>query len=331
MKKLVKYFVAIVAIVGIAAIGLVGCVANPGPPAKKPVLAKKSNVVAVSAASSVNMLSSLSQGTSPKTLSMAAAAAADPAPAPAPADKKELTEEEINEIDKQVKMFDTFVGSNPMNVTNEKSDKAEYTHKMVIALKDIAGTSTQYLLYYNITKEGAEDPAPVADKAAEEDKDEDDGMSDEQSFKMTGIMIFGDVTYTLDGENETEEGEYEMTLKASIDEKNYIIIEQETEAEEQELNYQIFKDGVKVSAFGLEMENEEDEMSVKIKSLENGVKVVRSLERETEDGKTILKIKQKEGDKTFEAKIYITVDANGKEVYTYKLPSGKTFEKAQTK
>lgn len=326
MKKTFKFIIAIVAIVAVAAIVFVGCAGgNKGN--NTLTLNKTSDVLSMSVVSSANILSGIASGavTAPKIANAAEVVTTA---------SKDVTDAEIEEIHKQIQIFETFIGSDPINVKSEVSEKVEFVNKITMTLKDITGKSATYILYYNETIVGGVATVSDNDKNHDEDTDDVDDdddvneMDSEQEFTLTGIMIFDEKEYQIVGEKELEDGEYEMNIKASIDEKNYILISQEVEGGEIELSYQIWTDGVKSSTFALELENENGDVSVKMKSVEDGQKVVRTFSKETEKNKTFIKIHQMEGKRQYMAKVMITVDpTTGEEVYKYMMPNGKTFDK----
>ncbi|MEG1608708.1 MAG: hypothetical protein RR348_02460 [Clostridia bacterium] len=311
MKKFGKYLVAGALMVAVMAVGFVGCKGNKSGPLN---LKKTSNVIAMSTVSSANMLSNIVSGGTTKASKVAKTAAAA-------ADKTDLTKAEIDDINKQIQTFETFIGSNPIDVKNEVSDRAEYKHKMTMNLKDLSGTPASYVLYYNETK--ITDGGTTV--AADNEKDEDEevkAMDAEQEFSMDGIMVFDGAEYTITGEKELEEGEYEMKITASFGD-NKILIEQEIEEEEQELTYTIYKAGAVVSSFSMELEVEKDEVEVLTSSTVNGAVVTRRFSKEVENGESVIKISQTENGKTLSAKVVVTKDANGKDVYKYTTAAGQ--------
>lgn len=315
MKKVTK-ILAVVMVIAVITVGLVGCLDNSN---KKDgfTLSNSADILSTALVSSANILSGL--GTDVQKLStQQVEETVDVLETP------DVTDAEINDIHSQIQMFETFIGENPLSVAVEASDREQYEHKMTIKFKDITGEEVGYVLYYNQTLNVDDDD--------DDDEDGDDvfdifEIDKEQEYSLTGILVVGENEYSIFGEKEHEGNEYELNIIAKIDDNNYIVIEQESEADEQELLYQVWKDGKKVTSFSLSLEEEKGETSVKIKSTVDGQTTYRKFSKEVKGNETVIKIKQTIGNENYEVKVKITIDANGEEVYTYTTQSGKQIIK----
>lgn len=309
MKKLIKFLV-VVALVAVMAVCFVGCdIPSDNDGRKDFVLNNTSDVISTALVSSANVLSGLATDNETQGNQLANA--------------NDITDAEIDEIHNQIQMFEAFIGSNPLNVNIEASDREAYEHKMTISFKDLNNKESSYTLYYNQVL-----------NSEENDDDDDIDLDDlmeidvEQEYTLSGIMIVGENEYTIIGEKEIEDGEYEMSIIAKIDDNNYILIEQETEDDEQELSYQVWKDGKMVTSFSMSLENEKGETSVKIKSSVDGQVTYRKFSKEEENGQTTIKIKQTVGNEQYNVIVKITKDAQtGQDVYKYITDNGKEIEK----
>ena len=99
----------------------------------------------------------------------------------------------------------------------------------------------------------------------EEDKKED---IDEVSSHLEGILIKENIPFQVEGKKEVENDEYECELVIYEDQtrQNYIKINQETEINENEYEYEFYKNGECVKELSLEVEtkNNRKEMSIEI-------------------------------------------------------------------
>lgn len=309
MKKHIKFLV-VVALVAVMAVCFVGCDFDANKGGRKDfVLNNTSDVISTALVSSANILSSLAPDNAAQGNQLANA--------------NDITDAEIDEIHNQIQMFEAFIGSNPLTVNIEASDREEFEHKMTIVFKDLNNEENSYTLYYNQVLNTEDDDD-------DDDFDLDDLMEIdvEQEYTLTGIMIVGENEYSVIGEKEIEDGEYEMSIIAKIDDNNYILIEQETEEDEQELSYQVWKDGKKVTSFSMSLENEKGETSVKIKSSVEGQVTYRKFSKEEKNGQTTIKIKQTVGNEHYNVTVKITKDAEtGENIYRYITDNGKEIEK----
>lgn len=308
MKKHIKFLV-VVALVAVMAVCFVGCDFDANKGGRKDfVLNNTSDVISTALVSSANILSSLAPDNAAQGNQLANA--------------NDITDAEIDEIHNQIQMFEAFIGSNPLTVNIEASDREEFEHKMTIVFKDLNNEENSYTLYYNQVLNTDDDD--------DDDFDLDDLMEIdvEQEYTLTGIMIVAENEYSVIGEKEIEDGEYEMSIIAKIDDNNYILIEQETEEDEQELSYQVWKDGKKVTSFSMSFENEKGETSVKIKSSVEGQVTYRKFSKEEKNGQTTIKIKQTVGNEHYNVTVKITKDAEtGENIYRYITDNGKEIEK----
>lgn len=310
MKKLIKFLV-VVALVAVMAVCFVACdnpLDNDG--RKDFVLSNTGDVISTALVSSANILNGLATDNETQGNQLANA--------------NDITDAEIDEIHNQIQMFEAFIGSNPLSVNIEASDREAYEHRMTISFKDLNNQESSYILYYNQVLKSEEN----------DDEDDDIDLDDlmeidvEQEYTLSGIMIVGENEYTIIGEKEIEDGEYEMSIIAKIDDNNYILIEQEIENDEQELSYQVWKDGKKVTSFSMSLENEKGETSVKIKSSVDGQVTYRKFSKEEKNGQTTIKIKQTVGNEQYNVIVKITKDAQtGEEIYKYITDNGKEIEK----
>lgn len=233
---------------------------------------------------------------------------------------KTPSEEDINTINQYIAMVEGLLSSNPIQSVDEVSDRSEYQYKVTVTSFDLAGKSTVFILYFNqklVTENSNE-----TNKKETKDDDSNSEIDVDESYTIEGIMIVNDVEYMLKGEKEVEADGYEFSLIAIIDSKNFIKLVQEVEADEQKIFYSIHQDGKQVQRFMLNIENEENESEIKIMSSIGQEVSHVIMEKEIENGETVINIILKQDKSVIRCQVTVTVDADGKNVYEYKYNNG---------
>lgn len=226
------------------------------------------NMYNYSAISGINMLNNVQKTTSLK--------------------KKQLTDNEKQDIITNLKMVENMLDGNLAKSEEEASDKEEYEKKYSITTTSLNNQQKEYLFYYN-------------EKILDNDDDDDD---DEVNIELSGIVIMDNVTYVMNGKKEVEDDESEMEFKISLDEENYVIIEQEFENDETEFGYSQYHNGKKIYETSIEYE------------LDKNGKIEFEFEEKTQESKTKLKyefITKKDGNK------YIIIKEKNHEVTTIRV------------
>lgn len=220
-------------------------------------------------------------------------------------------EQLVDTLDKYMAIFQSIVGNEkPTENQVLPSDKEGYALKIITTLPDIGGGTKSYVFYYNETVP-SEDNRPA---------DDDD---DEISTRLEGIMTIGENQYALTGEKTVEDGEVEISLKAQAD--NYSVeFEQETENDEQEFSYKLYKDGNLADSLELEVEIEDDETELEMfTATADGAEVGFKIEK---SGDNTFEIEYTEGDTT--GKINVSVQQkDGSVVYKYTVDDDSEFER----
>lgn len=222
-----------------------------------------------------------------------------------------LLEEEIDEINRYIGIMEQMLGDDePITIIEETSDREEYENKLVITTKDIDLDEYTYVIYYN-------------EEVLNDDDDDDD---EEVESSLQGIMIVGDVEYTVYGKKEIEEDESKVEFTAKIDDNNWVKVEQKVEDDEKKFEYTILENGVE-SKTEIKVEIEDDETKISLEFENGNYEVEYEFKLEVEDGKKVIKIEVEDDNYDFEAKVYVTVDPEtGEKTYEYKIKdSDKTF------
>lgn len=145
-----------------------------------------------------------------------------------------------------------LVTNDSTKVTTEASDKEGYQKKTVIKAHTMLDDTKELVLYYNETI-----------------KEE----YDEVEYRLDGIAIEGDVTYTLKGESEIESDEEELEFTLKSEDGSYVTIKQEKESDEQEFEYNLYQNGKRVFSQSIEYEIERGYTNIEFKEKTNSTKV----------------------------------------------------------
>lgn len=293
-KKFFLIFVAVVASVALASV-LIGCDDTTNDPDGTGTNALSENeVLAFSAATSVNLLSELSNPGA--TAKSAAPALRDP------------TDAQLEKIHEQIVVMEDFISDTPFTVTEEASDNATYQKKLTVSAKDLENQATTYVIYYNETLQPA---------------DLDDDPYEKEYF-LNGIVTLGEKEYRIHGEKETDtrNSEYEISIFVYLDNMTFVEFDYETDRTEKEYEYKIVRNGVSVKEFSLEYEKKLGVQSLELKNFEaNGTRI--RYNRETLNGQTFIKATVIDGTSSATVKIFVTHNEAGDVVYRYVLPSGQ--------
>lgn len=258
MKKMIK-------LAGALGLGLVGlAMISCDNSTKSNGLQTKEEVMTVSALSGIGILNELQNNqvslSNNKTLATADTTTSN------------VTTNDAADVIEYIEMFSSLLITDGItNVKNEASDNPLYENKVIVNTKTLLDGKQTYTLYYNETIE----------------LDDDDDYDDEKEYRLEGIAIFSDITYELRGERETErdESEVEYTLRNGND---YVVISQEIEDDEQEFEYNVYKNGRKVLTQEIEIEIERNYTEIEFKEKADSTKVKFKV-KALKDGKIYVK------------------------------------------
>lgn len=217
-----------------------------------------------------------------------------------------ITDEDLAGTESCLTMFGDIIKNNGYTQTVEKNtDSSEelkkYNFVMTISIPNLSNIGT-YKLYYD----------EIATETQVEIEDEE--TETEISTTLEGVLIANEAHFKVEGkktiETEGNNTEYSIEFITYLDENNYVIVEQSSENNELEYEYEIYKNGVKVQKIEIEFEKENDktELEFELVNINSGIKE-----------KTIYKIKSADNE-LFE----ISLNKNG-EIQTFqaKIAEGK--------
>lgn len=214
----------------------------------------------------------------------------------------QLSDEEIKLIEEYMVTVQALLNEGFLSTTETESDLEGYQTKMVVSCTDMLGEKFEYTMYFNET--------------VVEEEVEEDGL--EITSAIEGIMIIGEDTYTISGEKEKEEDDYEVKFTASIDENNYIRFKQEIESDEQKFVYSLYKNGTLEELSEIKVEIEEDgEQSVKMQCIRDQIRKSFKFQREFEDGIEEIKVTLGDENQTTTYKIRNGENEKGEKIYRY--------------
>ena len=217
-----------------------------------------------------------------------------------------ITDEDLAGTESCLTMFGDVIKNNGFTQTVEKNtnlseELGKYNFVMTISIPNLSNTNT-YKLYYD----------EIATETQVEIEDEE--TETEISTTLEGVLIANETNFKVEGkktiETEGNNTEYSIEFKTYFDENNYVVVEQSSENNELEYEYEIYKNGVKVQKIEIEFEKENNKTELKFElvNINSGIKE-----------KTIYKIKSADNE-LFE----ISLNKNG-EIQTFqaKIVEGK--------
>lgn len=223
-------------------------------------------------------------------------------------------------LDDYMNIFDSVVGgANPVETSVENGDFDGYDHKMTITMSSIEGKNKSFVLYFNETL------------AQDDSFDIEDSDEEERETKLDGKLVVGDMTFYVVGEKEIEDGEIEVSFRASLtkgDTKNYVEFSQEHSVEnnkiKEEYKFEIYFGGELLTDFAFEMEKGksgkiEVEYEQKVNSLTGEPHVISFQIEKTNNNEITIKT-----DNFFDIplEIKVTAVANGDQIkYNYSIPT----------
>jgi hypothetical protein len=269
-------------------------------------------------------------------------------------DGHEDVEEPVEVVEPYLELIEKFMsGKQGFNATVQASDNVDYEFMIVFNTTDLLGEAQTYTLYYNqvlesdfedeisdtyagATTEGESDvPLDDTDDAVEEETenetDDADEEDDEQEYMITGILVHGNQTFTVEGKKEIEEDEEKLEFTSYIDELNYVKSEYKVENDETKFYIEEVRNGELYSESEIKIEIEDDETKIELEQFMNGNEYYYEFKYETEDGEDIIKVEyetfidgvQQEG----EIKAYVVVDElTGETSYVILLDDDKDGE-----
>lgn len=181
-----------------------------------------------------------------------------------------ITDEDLAGTESCLTMFGDIIKNNGYTQTVEKNtDSSEelkkYNFVMTISIPNLSNIGT-YKLYYD----------EIATETQVEIEDEE--TETEISTTLEGVLIANEAHFRVEGkktiETEGNNTEYSIEFITYLDENNYVVVEQSSENNELEYEYEIYKNGVKIQKIEIEFEKENDktELEFELVNINSGIK-----------------------------------------------------------
>lgn len=232
--------------------------------------------------------------------------------------KNNISQNDIDTIQQLLSQFDMILENNNLFESSvSESDRAEYSVKEIITLKDINGKQESYTLYYNETNSFTD---------VEHDDDE---LETETTTLYEGIALYSidgsEVKYNFNSittvSEEDDEIEIESTfrLREENNPSNYIIIEKENETEGSEVEdsyeYTIYNNNRKVYEYEISVEFDDVRNKKQIELELNNIEYeIDKIER---NGETLFYVEVENDNTDEEADLIFrkVIDENGNVTY----------------
>lgn len=174
-----------------------------------------------------------------------------------------FSDADANNLKNSIQMFNQILLDDTLTQQTTLTPETDpyfgtYNFVMNISVPNTNGGVDEFKMYYNETETKTNKEI------------EDASLEVEVSTKLEGIMVVSDDVFDVYGEREFEtegnesESSIEFTTKSKTNPNNFIKISQEVENNEVEFEYEIYKDGIKVSESEFEIEQEKNHTVVEL-------------------------------------------------------------------
>lgn len=174
-----------------------------------------------------------------------------------------FSDADANNLKNSIQMFNQILLDDTLTQQTTLTPETDayfgtYNFVMNISVPNTNGGVDEFKMYYNETETKTNKEI------------EDASLEVEVSTKLEGIMVVSGDVFDVYGEREFEtegnesESSIEFTTKSKTNPNNFIKISQEVENNEVEFEYEIYKDGIKVSESEFEIEQEKNHTVVEL-------------------------------------------------------------------
>ncbi len=277
--------------------------------------------------------------------------------------EEDVIVEEIDDIDQYLDMIENFLGDNQaLSVEQLTSDRDEWDNLISYSTVDLLGNDIVYYLYFNETEFVNEDPGntdvttteaitteeettteettteaqttqPLAETSPGERnfffEDEDD---DEVVYLMTGVIVYGETEYQVEGKRVVEDnGDEIFIMRSFVDRENFVKAMYRVDAEDnkEKFFFEVVSEGIVITRSRVMVIEEDGKLIVNLNLVEgsnSGRYFFRIME---EADQTIIHIRY---DVTIDGvkesgniHVFATEDSEtGEIVYTYRVLNEKT-------
>lgn len=231
-------YVALVLVVGVTTLFAYGALVNPTTAPSALPLESTEEIYGFQIVSAAALLETIVP-TTPLTFGVAL-------PLEAQTDSP-LIDDQLDDITVYLDILETMIGDKTtQSYTAQASDRAGYGYLLVYASEDLLGNPVEYRIYFNQTP----DPEDI------------------EKTQIAGLMVLGGTEYALSG-TVTEDGETVKTrFTASLDEDNYVEVEDMSTPELQQYAYRLYDNGALSRSHSLKLQMEGEDLQAVIESLD---------------------------------------------------------------
>jgi hypothetical protein len=217
-----------------------------------------------------------------------------------------LGEDEVDEIDYYVEMIETFLGNDQLEVESQDSDDENYDYMIVYTTYNLNQEAITYTLYYNVLvldEESTEEPTtedatteeatteePTTEEATTEEpatsgteplafgddeREHPFRFNDEDDEYVTqviqGVLLFGDLSYEVEGKILVKDGKEITRLRSFIDEDNFVLVnyqKDDREVDKEKFFFQMVEAGQVVSRSRMMIFKNENMQHVQLEMIE---------------------------------------------------------------
>jgi len=185
--------------------------------------------------------------------------------------------EEVENIDKYVEMMEMFLGDENLTVVSGESDNELYQYMTTYTTLNLNRETVTYTFYYNeyVLDENQE---LVPNTEAENTEaqatrkfhftDEDDNLV---AVGLEGILIYGDVTYNIEGKKIVNSQQEIYRLRSYTDEDNYVVVNYQkdtTDRDREKFFFKVVEAGEVVNEAKVMMFTKADRLHLKLEFVE---------------------------------------------------------------
>jgi len=241
--------------------------------------------------------------------------------------------EEVENIDDYIEMIEVFLSDDNLTVVNEESDNEDYAFKTVYNTINLNGESVCYVFYYN-EFDFTEDQEPLTSTYLESTEglqarsfhfqDTDDNLVVKG---LEGILIFGDVTYNIEGKKIVNDRQEIFRLRSFIDEANYVMVNYQKDVTDRNKEKFFFKevvDNLIVKESKVMMFSKDNRVNVKLEFIDGDLSSSYIFHIRTEENIQYIHIVYEidNGETVEEGVVRLTAETNpetGEVVYSYSM------------
>lgn len=241
--------------------------------------------------------------------------------------------EEVENIDYYIEMIEVFLSDDNLTVVNEESDNEDYAFKTVYNTINLNGESVSYVFYYN-EFDFTEDQEPLTSTYSESTEglqarsfhfqDTDDNLVVKG---LEGILMFGDVTYNIEGKKVVNDRQEIFRLRSFIDEENYVMVNYQKDVTDRNKEKFFFKevvDNVIVKESKVMIFSKDNRTNVKLEFIDGDLSSSYIFHIRTEENIQYIHIVYEidNGETVEEGVVRLTAETNpetGEVVYSYSM------------